>query len=544
MYSGRRTGKRALGHGQFGMARPCKRAGSLLLPDNSYSSDDSDQCDRVNNPECAQNKGISLQLQDGIVSSDSANTQDGSPQTLNNWMRILHAVRHSEICTNLVCVRRMAQMLVLRRMVRILTIVKKLMIWDTRMQMRILDRDDTPKISSLMVKTWERMSHAALHSRMRQTALHLRVWLSRKVSFNQTLYTWRRVLEPALQLRRFQRDILVQSLLQWKVKIEVKIKSRTVYNCRRVLEAALHLRRCQFVIAGTCKRAGCLFLPDTIYSSDDPGKCDRLYIPECAQNKGFSVQLQDGMVSSDSANMQDGSPRTLNNWMRILHAVRHSEICTNLVCVRRMAQMLVLRRMVRILTIVKKLMIWDTRMQMRILDRDDTPKISSLMVKSWERMSHAALHSRMRQTALHLRGWLSRKVSFNQTLYTRRRMLEPALQLRRFHTDLLVQSWLQRKVKIEVRTDRGDFVYNLSPARTTVLDIKRLVLGPHFENTKQCFWIKWQNTVLTDQLTLSQNGIKTNASLKFQVQLRGGGVGDFSSQESASVSNGRGKDKS
>ena len=442
MYSGRRTGKRALGHGQFGMARPCKRAGSLLLPDNSYSSDDSDQCDRVNNPECAQNKGISLQLQDGIVSSDSANTQDGSPQTLNNWMRILHAVRDSEDCPNLV------------------------------------------------------------NFGNRQTVVHLRGWLF------------------------------------WK------IKSRTVYNWRRVLEAALHLRRCQFVIAGTCKRAGCLFLPDTIYSSDDPGKCDRLYIPECAQNKGFSVQLQDGMVSSDSANMQDGSPRNLNNWMRILHAVRHSEICTNLVCVRRMAQMLVLRRMVRILTIVKKLMIWDTRMQMRILDRDDTPKISSLMVKTWERMSHAALHSRMRQTALHLRVWLSRKVSFNQTLYTRRRMLEPALQLRRFHTDLLVQSWLQRKVKIEVRTDRGDFVYNLSPARTTVLDIKRLVLGPHFENTKQCFWIKWQNTVLTDQLTLSQNGIKTNASLKFQVQLRGGGVGDFSSQESASVSNGRGKDKS
>ena len=102
-----------------------------------------------------------------------------------------------------------------------------------------------------------------------------------------------------------------------------------------------------------------------------------------------------------------------------------------------------------------------------------------------------------------------------------------------------MQRWLQRKVKIEVRTDRGDYVYNLSPARTTVLDIKRLVLGPHFENTKQYFWIKWQNTVLTDQLTLSQNGIETNAILKFQVQLRGGADGDSSSQESASVSNGR-----
>jgi len=672
MYSGRRTGKRALGHGQFGIASPSKRAGSLLLPGTSYSSDDAGNCDRVRVPECAQNKGSSLQLQDGMVCSDSTNTQDGSTQTLNNWMRIIHAVRHSEvcvnlfqfgmrqtavhlrgcpfwvnrlnctvykwrwvleaalqlrrgqvgiappctqapsfflrdtnyssddpgncdrlyilehaqtkgfslqveddmvssdstnmqegsprtlnhwmrmfhavrhseICTNLVCVRRMAQMLVLRRMVRILTIVKKLIIWDTRMQMRILDRDDTRKISSLMVKSWERMSHAALHSRMRQTALHLRGWLCRKVSFNQTLYTWRRVLEPALQLRRFQRDLLVQSWLQWKVKIEVKIKSRTVYNLRRVLEAALHLRRCQFGIAGTCKRAGCLFLPDTSYSSDDPGKCDRLYIPESAQNKGFSVQLQDGMVSSDSTNMQDGSPRTLNNWMRILHAVRHFEICTNLVCVRRMAQMLVLRRMVRILTIVKKLIIWDTRMQMRILDRDDTPKISSLMVKSWERMSHAALHSRMRQTALHLRGWLSRKVSFNQTLYTWRRMLEPALQLRRFQRDLLFQNWLQRKVKIEVRTDRGDFVYNLSPARTTVLDIKRLVLGPHFENTKQHFWIQWQNTVLTDQLTLSQNGIETNAILKFQVRSRGGADGEFSSQEAEPVSNGRAKDKS
>ena len=59
------------------------------------------------------------------------------------------------------------------------------------------------------------------------------------------------------------------------------------------------------------------------------------------------------------------------------------------------------------------------------------------------------------------------------------------------------------------------------------------------ENTKQHFWIQWQNTVLTDQLTLSQNGIETNAILKFQVQLRGGADGDSSSQESASVSNGR-----
>jgi len=301
MYSGRRTGKRALNHGQFGIAPPCKRAGSLLLPDTSYSSDDPGNCDRVHIPECAQNKGFSLQLQDGMVSSDSTNTPDGSRQTLNNWMRIFHAVRHSEVCENLV------------------------------------------------------------HFRMRQTAVHLRGWLFWVDRFNRTVYKWR-----------------------W------------------VLEAALQLRRCQFGIAPPCKQAPSLLLPDTSYSSDDPGNCDRLYLPECAQNKGFSLQLQDGMVVSDSTNTQDGSPRTLNNWMRIFHAVWHSKVCKNLVCVRRMAQMLVLRRMVRILTIVKKPMTWDTRMQLRILDHDDKPKISSLMVKSWERMSHAALRFRMRQIAVHL----------------------------------------------------------------------------------------------------------------------------------------------
>jgi len=439
MYSGRRTGKRALGHGQFGIASPSKRAGSLLLPDNSYSSDDAGNCDRVHVPECAQNKGFSLQLQDGMVSSDSTNTQYGSSQTLNNWMRMFHAVRHSEVCDN------------------------------------------------------------RFHFRMRQTAVHLRGWLFWVDRFNRTAYKWR-----------------------W------------------VLEAALQLRRCQFGNAPPCKQAPSFLLRDTSYSSDDPGNCDRLYILESAQNKRFRLQPQDDMVSSDSTNTQDGSPRTLKNWMRIFHAVWHSEVCKNLVCVRRMAQMLVLRRMVRILTIVKKLMTWETRIQLRILDHDDKPKISSLIVKS----SQAALNFRLRQIAVHFCSWVFWKVRFNQTVHKWRRVLEAALQLRRFQRYLLVQGWFQRKVNIEVRTDRKDYVYNLSPARTTVLDIKKLVLGPHFENTKQHFWIKWQNTVLTDQLTLLKNGIKTHAILHFQVRLLGGSDSGSPEKSSASVSNGRAKYKS
>lgn len=77
--------------------------------------------------------------------------------------------------------------------------------------------------------------------------------------------------------------------------------------------------------------------------------------------------------------------------------------------------------------------------------------------------------------------------------------------------------------------------FNLPRENTTVLHVKKLVLGSTFNSLEQDFFLKWQDIVLEEEDSIAKSGITEDATLSLNPRLFAGGGGASKRKNSAVI---------